>query len=144
METRPLVALALLLTTAPALAADSVRGCLERATTQVEVNRCGSLDLASADQELNAVYQAVLRRHRDDAKFIERLRAAQRAWIRFRDAEMEAFYPHKDTPSYYGSMLPLCWSKQLAVLTYERTRQLRRWLDGVEEGDACAGSVPIR
>ncbi|HRP95130.1 MAG TPA: hypothetical protein PL143_02675 [Rhodocyclaceae bacterium] len=30
------------------------------------------------------------------------------------------------------------------VLTYERTRQLRRWLDGVEEGGACAGSVPIR
>lgn len=57
---------------------------------------------------------------------------------------MEAIYPEKDDPSAYGSIFPACWSGQLAALTRERTQQLKKWLDGVEEGNVCLGSLPVK
>ena len=41
----------------------------------------------------------------------------------------------------YGSVYPVCAEEILADLTEARTAQLRFWLEGVEEGDACAGSA---
>jgi hypothetical protein len=29
-------------------------------------------------------------------------------------------------------------------LTKSRTNQLNKWLEGVEEGDTCAGSYPLK
>ena len=135
-------------TVAPAvvLAEDSgeAEACYEKAQTQLGLNRCAGLEYRVADDELNQTYQAVLVKHADDETFLARLRDAQRAWIAFRDAEMEALFPHQDEPGYYGSVFPMCWAQQLASLTRERTAKLRRWLEGVQEGNVCSGSLPIR
>lgn len=128
----------------PAYAADTTENCLEKANTQLEMNLCDGNEQALADKELNLIYQAVLKKHRSDKKFIDHLKNAQRAWVNWRDAEMEALFPEHNEPDYYGSSFAGCWSNQLATLTRERSRQLRIWLDGIEEGDICAGSHPIK
>jgi hypothetical protein len=42
---------------------------------------------------------------------------------------------------YYGSVHPMCVAMYLTQLTEERIKILRIWLDGIEEGDVCCGSV---
>ena len=71
---------------------------------------------------------------------VENLKKAQRIWIEFRDAELEMKYPKRER-GYYGSIQPLCKAIYLKKLTDKRTETLKVWLIGIEEGDACNGSV---
>lgn len=113
--------------------------CFDKAVTQADLNDCAGGQFAEADAELNRVYKAVLEKHKKDALFVEKLRAAQRAWLAYRDAEIEAKYPHsKEASTYYGSSFSMCDSLHKTQLTQERIKKLREWLDD-SEGDICAG-----
>ena len=112
------------------------------AQTQAELNRDACATYKNADAEMNRTYKQVLDKYQLDNVFIEKLKTAQRAWIKFRDADLESLYPN--TPSAYGSINPMCRCIALAELTTERTKSLKRWIDGVEEGDVCAGSMKIK
>jgi uncharacterized protein YecT (DUF1311 family) len=136
------VALALL--TPLAVSGADEKDCLETATTQLERNQCATSYLKAVDDELNRVYQAVLSKYKDDQEFLDKLRNAQRAWLTFRDAELEAKFPFGDKQSHYGSVYPMCANRFLAQRTQERIQHLREWLDGTEEGDVCAGSVQYK
>jgi uncharacterized protein YecT (DUF1311 family) len=116
-------------------------GCYDKAQTQLELNSCSDEEYASADRELNRLYKAIVEKYKDDPKFIAKLRDAQRAWLKYRDAEFEAKFPHAGEANHYGSIFPMCASQYRAELTRERIAKLRVWLDGAEEGDACSGSV---
>lgn len=94
-----------------------------------------------ADKELNSVYRQLQEQYKSEPEFLAKLKAAQRAWIQFRDAHLEARFPLPDKQAMYGSVYPVCAEEILADLTEARTAQLRFWLEGVEEGDACAGSA---
>lgn len=113
------------------------------AQSQMEMNAAACDAARKADVELNAVYQAVLKKSAGDKVFTAKLKAAQRAWLAFRDAELAARYPAEDK-SEYGSIFNLCWCNALTELTRRRTAQLMPWRDGVPEGDACLGSYPVR
>ena len=128
------------------LAAEAAQvNCFDKAQTQADLNSCAGDEYAAADAELNRVYKQILEKYKDEPKFIAKLRAAQRAWLTYRDAELDAKFPHADEKSaYYGSIFPMCDSQYKAGLTRERVAKLREWLDGVEEGDACSGSVMIK
>lgn len=128
----------------PVHAADRIESCLEKANTQLEINLCDNNEQSIADKELNLIYQAVLKKHQSNKKFIEKLKTSQRAWVKWRDAEMEALFPEHDEPGFYGSSFSSCWSNQLAALTRARNSQLLIWLEGVEEGEICSGSYPIK
>lgn len=122
-------------------------GCYDKAQTQLELNSCAGAEYAVVDSELNRVYKGILEKYKGDPKFIAKLRAAQREWLKYRDAEFEAKFPHADegkTVQHYGSIFPMCAAQYRAQLTRERIDKLRVWLDGIEEGDACAGSVDIK
>jgi uncharacterized protein YecT (DUF1311 family) len=121
--------------------------CFDTAQTQVELNSCADKEYAAADAELNRVYQGILKRYKDDPKFIAKFRESQRAWLKYRDAELDARFPHADegkSTHYYGSIFPMCASQYQAQLTRERIAKLAEWLDGTEEGDVCAGSVKLK
>jgi uncharacterized protein YecT (DUF1311 family) len=109
------------------------------AQTQAELNRDAGATYKNADAEMNRTYKQILDKYQRDTVFIEKLKTAQRAWIKFRDADLESLYP--DAPSAYGSVNPMCRCIALAELTKQRTKSLKRWIDGVEEGDVCAGSI---
>nr|WP_246124494.1 MULTISPECIES: lysozyme inhibitor LprI family protein [Bizionia] len=98
-------------------------------------------EFRKADAELNNVYQKIITEYKTDSIFIERLKKTQRIWISYRDAELEMKFPAEDKRVEYGSVFPMCVSYFLGKLTEERTEKLKIWLDGIEEGDVCSGSV---
>ncbi len=112
--------------------------------TQLEMNQEADENYKKADKELNVVYGKILKSYQADKNLISKLKAAQNAWIKFRDAEMDALFPEEETRINYGSIFPMCWSMALTNLTNERIKKLKIWLTGIEEGDMCSGSVKIK
>ena len=98
----------------------------------------------AATAEMERIYGLILQRFEQDDLFIAKFQAAQTAWKQYRDAHLEALYPAKDKRLAYGSVYGRCRQTALAELTRQRIEQLRPWLDGVAEGDVCAGSLPRR
>jgi uncharacterized protein YecT (DUF1311 family) len=96
-----------------------------------------------SDKELNQTYQKILKEYNEDIVFIRNLKNAQRIWVQLRDAELKSKYPNTD-PNYYGGMHPMCEYYYLTELTNERIKRLKVWLNGIEEGDICIGSVKIK
>jgi len=113
------------------------------AQTQGEMNQDAASEFKAADNELNAIYQQILEDYADDEAFIANLKEAQRCWIAFRDAQMKMKYPDRE-PGYYGSIQPMCEAMYLAELTQDRIKALKVWVEGVEEGDMCAGTVKVK
>jgi uncharacterized protein YecT (DUF1311 family) len=103
-----------------------------QAMTQLEMNECAEIDFELADKELNRIYNAVLDGHTREEGFVKRLRAAQRAWTAFRDAELEAafFCESGNYRDCFGSMAPMSFSVLKAKMTRDRTEQLRSMVQG--------------
>lgn len=118
--------------------------CNSSAQTQAEMNEGACAKYSKSDAEMNAVYRQVLNNYNSDAVFIAKFKAAQRAWVAFRDAHLESLYPEPNKLQAYGSVNPVCRCGVLSELTAERTKQLKQWLNGAEEGDVCSGSVRMR
>jgi uncharacterized protein YecT (DUF1311 family) len=110
--------------------------------TQQELNDKACSDYKQADREMNQAYQTILRDYAKDRAFIAALRKAQLAWIRYRDAHLNSIFP--GDRSQYGSINTMCRCNDLAEITKERTQVLNRWVEGIEEGDVCAGSVKVK
>ena len=111
--------------------------------TQYEMNQDAHKGLQRTDKELNTVYRKILEEYTSDTVFIKNLKIAQKIWVQLRDAEMNAKFPEENGVSY-GSVEPMCWSLYMAELTYVRTKKLRIWLTGIEDGDVCSGSVKTK
>ncbi len=111
--------------------------------SQEEMISDATTNYQNADKELNSVYQKILKTYSSDIVFIKNFKNAQRIWVQFRDAEMKAKYPEREE-GYYGSVQPMCLSIYMTDLTKERTKKLKIWLTGIEEGDVCSGSVKIK
>ena len=112
---------------------------------QLNADACGTYE--AADQELNALYQQVLKQYAADAAFLKAFRASQQAWLQYRDAQLEARFPTRpgeEKRVTYGSVYPTCRCTTLAELTTARNQQLRVWVEGIAEGDVCSGSVRIK
>ena len=112
------------------------------AQTQMQVNKEACDEYKKADAEMNAVYRRITRDYRQNPHFITALKKAQLAWIRYRDAHLESLFPRD--AGQYGSINPMCRCMNLAEITKERTHALDRWVEGIEEGDVCAGSVKVK
>ncbi|NJO56647.1 MAG: DUF1311 domain-containing protein [Rhodospirillales bacterium] len=115
-----------------------------QAQTQMELNANACAAYQEADAELNAVYKRIFAEYKDDAVFLGKLRTAQRAWIAYRDAHLEARFPEPNKQQAYGSIYQTCSCDVLRDVTAQRTATLRAWLDGAEEGDTCSGSIRIK
>ena len=111
------------------------------AQTQGELNKKAQDNFLKANNELNTVFKRILTEYKDDTLFIKNLKAAQKIWIQFRDAELKMKFP--DT-NEYGTVLPMCWSMYKEQLTRDRIKTLNEWLTGVPEGDVCSGSARIK
>jgi uncharacterized protein YecT (DUF1311 family) len=101
---------------------------------QSEMNHCADLDARQADADLSRVYGELLSNLKSHDNAIKKLRAAQRAWLAFRDARLQELYPAPDKQAEYGSMYQMCYAQVATAMTKERTAQLRRML---EDKDPC-------
>ncbi len=113
------------------------------AQTQQDMNAQAYNAYMRADSQLNKVYNKILMEYRENKSFTTHLNKAQRAWIVFRDAQVDARFPPEEKVNY-GSVFPLCHSMYLHELTETRINDLNVWLTGIEEGDVCLGSVRMK
>ena len=92
------------------------------AGNQHELNRCAARARDRADAELNKLYQQLMK----DAGVTERakLRAAQLAWIKFRDAHCD----YESVGNTGGSIYPMVVSFCLARVTTARVKQFQEIL----------------
>lgn len=87
--------------------------------TQIELNMKAHKAFLKADAQLNGVYQQV--RRSLDAEGKLKLRDAQRAWIKFRDADCEwAADEYRG-----GSIMPLIYSNRAEQMTKTRIATLK-------------------
>lgn len=114
-----LLALPLLFAAAPALADDADGIDCNNAVSQNDMNICADKDFQKIDAVLNKTYQATLKDL--DAHSRDLLRAAQREWIKFRDAECT----YQNAQNEGGSIYPLVYSGCLTTLTKDRIKQLK-------------------
>ncbi|MCW0211351.1 MAG: lysozyme inhibitor LprI family protein [Achromobacter sp.] len=101
-----------------------------KAATQTDMSLCADQAYRKSDAGLNAAYQEVNARLKDDKTATTQFHAAQRAWLFFRDAEC-AFAAGGTSG---GSAYPMALSTCLDKLTQARTRELRAYLK-CGEGD---------
>jgi uncharacterized protein YecT (DUF1311 family) len=118
------VALCLLLALNGAARAQTKKDPCANAQTQVEMNECQGREYKKADAALNAVYKQLMAKIDDEGERTS-LKAAQQAWIKYRDVDCEfESYLNKG-----GTIYPLVYSGCLTALTQERTRHLRDLLN---------------
>jgi len=99
--------------------------------TQIEMNQCAYDDFLKADKALNDTYQVLIKKSKGDKTYIKALRKAQRAWIVFRDAELDAMFSCADEAINlcWGSMVGLLYPNAKAEITRERTKKLQYYID---------------
>ncbi|WP_420339327.1 lysozyme inhibitor LprI family protein [Roseibium sp.] len=118
---------------APAIQAQDVN-CKEP-QTQLDMTICAKKDWEAADVELNAAYKSAMAAMKqtdsylsDDLKVAaETLKAAQRAWIPFRDKACESY----GFLARGGSMEPMLVLQCRADLTRQRTSELKDLTQGL-------------
>jgi uncharacterized protein YecT (DUF1311 family) len=100
--------------------------------TQHDMNVVAAQGHRAADEALNNVYGQLMAQASSGGR--TRLRAAQRAWIRFRDLDCAA-----RAGSRGGSFYPASLARCLEAATEDRTKTLRAELDCPEGDMSCAG-----
>ncbi len=101
------------------------------ASTTVQMTQCAAQDADAAETRLNAAYQQLVKQltQPDTAtdKYSEmrqKLQAAQRAWIKFRDADCEAVYQVNASGSIRGLAALGCKRAHAE----QRTKELQAYL----------------
>ena len=107
---------------------DQYRACSEKANTQSEMNACANQEAARVDGELNDVYRKLLSRAASQPKAVVKIKFAERAWVAYRDAYMDAMYPAKDKQAEYGSIYPMEADLLRAKLTQRQVTALKELL----------------
>ncbi len=130
MRTLPSGIVAALLVALSCMAQESPQfhACGKQAKTQFEINTCASDEAGRADAELNRVYKQLLAKAGNDSQAVGKIKAAEKAWITYRDAYIEASFPAENKPLEYGSMYSMEVSLLTAKLTRRQTLALREML----------------
>jgi uncharacterized protein YecT (DUF1311 family) len=104
--------------------------CADSANTQDVLTRCANEEAKRSDAELNSAYQKLLAALSDNRKAAAKVKAAQRAWLAYRKAYMDAMYPEEDKQSY-GSVFPMEFDLLVAKLTRDQIAALRALADNL-------------
>jgi len=99
-------------------------------TSQAGMSECASRAYKKSDAELNKAYKTILGRLKDDKELTQRLVAAQRAWVAYRDAECAFSSSMAEGGSAYPMVQAMCLDQQ----TRARTEALHGYLK-CKEGD---------
>ena len=103
---------------------DSYRACNQKAKTQSEMDGCANQEATRLDAELNRIYSNLLSKASAQPEAAAKIETAEKAWIAYRDAYMEAMYPAADKRSEYGSIYPMDADLLRAKLTKQHIADL--------------------
>jgi hypothetical protein len=95
------------------------------------------------ENKMNELIYQIEKIYEGDEEFLVPFRLSQVKWLEFVDLFINSRYPERQDPRYYGTLLPLCLSNELADITSFRVAQLKKWVDGTVEGDGCCGSYKV-
>jgi uncharacterized protein YecT (DUF1311 family) len=108
---------------------DQYRTCNDSAKTQTEMHVCASEEAARVDAKLNDLYRTLLKAASTERSAVRKIRAAERAWVTYRDAYIDAMYPAPDKQAEYGSIYPTEVNLLRAKLTQEHVEALKQLLE---------------
>jgi uncharacterized protein YecT (DUF1311 family) len=112
--------------------------CSKKANTQHEMHVGANEEAKRVDDELNQVYKLLLSKVLSNAPAAAKIKAAQKAWITYRDAYIDAMYPAKDKQAEYGSIFPMEVDLLGAKLTRQQIGALRDILKQYQEKESSA------
>ena len=107
---------------------DQYRVCSENAKTQARMNACANEEVTRGDAEANGIYRALVARTSRQPEALAKVKAAERAWIVYRDAYIDAMYPEEHKQVEYGSVYPMEIDLLRATLTREHVTALKQLL----------------
>jgi len=99
--------------------------CSKNAMAQHEMHVCANEEAIRVDSELNRVYKLLLSKIRGNPLATAKIKAAQKAWIRYRDAYIQAMYPENDKQAKYGSIFPMEVDLLAAKLSRQQIEALK-------------------
>jgi uncharacterized protein YecT (DUF1311 family) len=118
--------------------------CSTCAQSQAEENIQADQLHQAAESRLQQTILTIQGLYNTDPQFLRCLKESQQAWLIYRKKQIAMIYPHQNEKGRpYGTVFPLCWSTWMTKLTQQRTAELQVWIDGIEEGEVCAGSIRI-
>ncbi len=125
----------MLLLAFPGGAAEKKLDCKE-AVTDAEIQQCAAEDVERADRALNAAYGKAVKvlASRDDGRdpsepsWLDALKVAQRAWIKFRDSECEM----ESYQAWGGTLQPVFHASCLARLSEQRAKEIEAFLKEID------------
>jgi uncharacterized protein YecT (DUF1311 family) len=119
-------------------------GAVQPAFADPKAMEEGSSELFEVqEQTLNDNYRRIFKLYADDPVFLSKLKAAQRAWLKFREAEVEALFPHAGKSGADGTDIESARRVWMGRLAEERATQLAHWLMGAREDDPARGSIRV-
>jgi len=117
-----------------------LKACNEKAMTQMAINACASQEADRVDAKLNTIYRQLLAKAAGEQNAVPKIKVAERVWIAYRDAYIEAMYPATDKRTEYGSMYGMDVALLRAKLTHEHLEDIQELLKEYS-GDSGAGPV---
>jgi len=97
------------------------------------MDHCASDEAARADSELNSVYQRLLSKAERVPGASEKIKDFEKAWIKYRDAYIEAMYPEEDKQAAYGTVYPMEVDLLIATLTRKHTEEIQDLIKQYDE-----------
>jgi len=89
---------------------------------------CAHQEAVRADAELKDIYRKLLSRAASRPEAVAKIQAAERAWIAYRDAYIDAMYSAKNKQAEYGSIYPMEVDLLRAKLTQRQVAALKELL----------------
>lgn len=106
--------------------------------TQSDMNLNATNQYKKINDKMINLYKKILLKNSKDLLFIKNLKESQIVWLKWRELEIQTFFPnYDDSRTFYGSMQPQCRISKLMDWTQERINQLEIYLNGVEKDDLC-------
>ena len=99
------------------------KGPCDAAATQLDLNQCYGEQFKNADAHLNKIYSSLVKQLQSvkNETAVQKLQAAEKAWIRYRDLHCEAARFEFEG----GSMSPMVWAQCMAVTTQHRIEEIK-------------------
>lgn len=103
--------------------------CVEEDSTTVGMEQCSDKAYEKWDKEMNKVYQGLMKKL--PVKDREVLRESQRAWLKFRDAELK--FGFVVYGGLHGTIWRVVYGGDRVDLVKQRTLKLTHYKDALEE-----------
>jgi uncharacterized protein YecT (DUF1311 family) len=100
--------------------------CNKSAKTQSQLNDCASAEAKRVDAKRNEAYAKLLSKVSQDQVAVTKVKAAEEAWISYRNAYIDAAYPAKDRTTAYGSAVTVEIDLLIAEVTQDHIKALTR------------------